>query len=133
MQLVQNQKVAVALYARAWIEITVMSDYTKRRKVALYARAWVEICGLSTRSAASTVALHAEGVDRNRLLSGERDAAGVALHAEGVDRNLCGCAGGGDHLVALLSPSMRRAWIEIVHMDDRQPAVSCRPPCGGRG
>ena len=57
------------------------------------------------------VALLAEGVDRNSLvLPGSTERPGVALLAEGVDRNIKTEAGAGDNP---LSPSSRRAWIEM--------------------
>ena len=56
------------------------------------------------------VALLAEGVDRNHQASKGRGAGRVALLAEGVDRN----TGTGDLKAASgVSPSSRRAWIEI--------------------
>lgn len=36
---------AVALYARAWVEILSRGEKVKQKKVALYARAWIEIFG----------------------------------------------------------------------------------------
>ena len=62
--------------------------------------------------AASQVALLAEGVDRNRdaPLTVEADLA-VALLAEGVDRNLKVDI---RHFYDSMSPSSRRAWIEIM-------------------
>ena len=56
------------------------------------------------------VALHPEGVDRNTFWTDKSTVASVALHPEGVDRNI-------DCLLVcytlLMSPSTRRAWIEI--------------------
>ena len=57
------------------------------------------------------VALHPEGVDRNAPVTAAQTNILVALHPEGVDRNkqrkvLV--------LGKLLSPSTRRAWIEIL-------------------
>ena len=57
------------------------------------------------------VALHPEGVDRNnpeRLVTAEK--AQVALHPEGVDRNKRTRT---FYAEMVLSPSTRRAWIEI--------------------
>ena len=79
------------------------------------------------------VALLAEGVDRNNMLDESIRGAIVALLAEGVDRNLVGtnllkkrhlvallaegvdrnCTVAGLRLLKILSPSSRRAWIEI--------------------
>ena len=56
------------------------------------------------------VALHPEGVDRNHRLPKVARVVLVALHPEGVDRNPMGVDAG---YVARLSPSTRRAWIEI--------------------
>ena len=99
------------------------------------------------------VALHPEGVDRNfRLHAVFEFGAGVALHPEGVDRNLHH----GDFFgKIIMSPSTRRAWIEIClwFMNLRTVRVAlhpegvdrntvkvhcggkseCRPPPGGRG
>ena len=56
------------------------------------------------------VALLAEGVDRNLDKATELERDNVALLAEGVDRNI---ASRGIGRAATLSPSSRRAWIEI--------------------
>ena len=77
------------------------------------------------------VALLAEGVDRN--LSGTWGVTSpdsVALLAEGVDRN-------NSHGIATVdgnvSPSSRRAWIEILKRFGASHLSACRPPRGGRG
>ena len=78
------------------------------------------------------VALPAEGVGRNpfwsRVIRAEK--VSVALPAEGVGRNLGISAqvSGFD-----VSPSPRRAWVEIWTYPPRSPALTCRPPRGGRG
>ena len=54
----------------------------------------------------------------------------VALLAEGVDRNLRDSARL-DQI--LLSPSSRRAWIEILCGNSQCAAPERRPPRGGRG
>ena len=59
------------------------------------------------------VALLAEGVDRNIRRGLFCRAGHVALLAEGVDRNI---GGGGDKYATTLSPSSRRAWIEILRL-----------------
>ena len=56
------------------------------------------------------VALLAEGVDRNKEVNALFNSIRVALLAEGVDRNP---HDGVDRLRAAMSPSSRRAWIEI--------------------
>ena len=56
------------------------------------------------------VALLAEGVDRNIPILSASSACVVALLAEGVDRNIQNL---GNTLKNGLSPSSRRAWIEI--------------------
>ena len=98
------------------------------------------------------VALLAEGVDRNQIGKINGTLVGVALLAEGVDRN----EQQNDAVASrLLSPSSRRAWIEIARIMmfwssarvallaegvDRNnvlfPVVNIvvgRPPRGGRG
>ena len=66
------------------------------------------------------VALLAEGVDRNTLTAVMNSLASrVALLAEGVDRNILKCP---CKAVPVVSPSSRRAWIEIV-----STASSTRP------
>ena len=96
---------------RAWIEITL----TRRRATVMRSpssrRAWIEIPGRSRSTGNRRVALLAEGVDRNSSTFAIFSAASVALLAEGVDRNT-----ERDDKVAErnLSPSSRRAWIEIV-------------------
>ena len=57
------------------------------------------------------VALHPEGVDRNSARRGRQmDDLIVALHPEGVDRNIAITPKG---YTVVMSPSTRRAWIEI--------------------
>ena len=56
------------------------------------------------------VALHPEGVDRNLMPEIMLNLYGVALHPEGVDRNLFSLKLG---IILMLSPSTRRAWIDI--------------------
>ena len=116
-------------------------------------RAWIEISIAGWRSFPGAVALLAEGVDRNTYTdpaSGEADR--VALLAEGVDRNTLSAARAS---VTAVSPSSRRAWIEIAYGGWRTLSrtvallaegvdrnfmvvfsvmvVSGRPPRGGRG
>ena len=87
-------------------------------------RAWIEISGSRIRRSTACVALLAEGVDRNfAQLYTYTSYANVALLAEGVDRN--------HHrkritLVHHMSPSSRRAWIEIptLHPHARPAAVA---------
>ena len=56
--------------------------------------------------------------------------SGVALLAEGVDRNYATQIKIGK---MTMSPSSRRAWIEILMTDTSEAAVPGRPPRGGRG
>ena len=71
------------------------------------------------------VALHPEGVDRNTFtLDPERIDRYVALHPEGVDRN---CLGGNGDSCLLLSPSTRRAWIEIPRVNQYTRAFLWSP------
>ena len=58
----------------------------------------------------SFVALLAEGVDRNQQFLNLESLPEVALLAEGVDRNTDVCQ---YRPVVIMSPSSRRAWIEI--------------------
>ena len=99
------------------------------------------------------VALLAEGVDRNGNVTRSLGRLPVALLAESVDRNR---AVREDDDVVLVSPSSRRAWIEIVavrHVHQHTPPspssrrawieisvgskkkmpARSRPPRGGRG
>ena len=99
------------------------------------------------------VALLAEGVDRNNQDNTLADTLIVALLAEGVDRNACkGAEDRRNPAVALLaegvdrnalfdlvqglvpvSPSSRRAWIEM-QLNWTLPSLpTSRPPRGGRG
>ena len=80
------------------------------------------------RSAA--VALPAEGVDRNFWMGVKPSSRLVVLLAEGVDRNdTAGLVKANE----LLSPSSRRAWIEIEESRWWALKFCCRPPRGGRG
>ena len=76
------------------------------------------------------VALLAEGVDRNTKYVKSKVQGGVALLAEGVDRNNreIGCMIGG-----YMSPSSRRAWIEMLVLIRRSVSSASRPSRGGRG
>ena len=56
------------------------------------------------------VALHPEGVDRNYKEENNDGWYCVALHPEGVDRNIYNDT---TELMEQMSPSTRRAWIEI--------------------
>ena len=56
------------------------------------------------------VALLAEGVDRNLKKKEQEPTPAVALLAEGVDRNMSAMA---NQVATGVSPSSRRAWIEI--------------------
>ena len=137
-------------------------------------RAWIEIAGLGRLSACGSVALLTEGVDRNNPFPCYFNFPCVALLTEGVDRNTVGqLAGGCVGRVALLtegvdrntslvsvnhsvlSPSSRRAWIEMLFVflgwglksvalltegvdrnaghDHYQRPCGRRPPHGGRG
>ena len=82
-------------------------------------------------SNANAVALLAEGVDRNFFgLQQFQCIFQVALLAEGVDRNCPIC---GRRCENIVSPSSRRAWIEIgSHHATPRPDLR-RPPRGGRG
>ena len=76
------------------------------------------------------VALLAEGVDRNVFALNQVQALHVALLAEGVDRNIVHVK---PFFAVFVSPSSRRAWIEI-SVDRRDcPLDTGRPPRGGRG
>ena len=76
------------------------------------------------------VALPAEGVDRNKDCDKNAVLVAVALPAEGVDRNgkLESKVNGYE-----MSPSPRRAWIEISEIQRDPKAGRGRPPRGGRG
>ena len=78
-----------------------------------------------------SVALLAEGVDRNTYYDPRLAALGeVALLAEGVDRNLMLYR---RTIAAPLSPSSRRAWIEMPQILKKLRKTLGRPPRGGRG
>ena len=109
---------------RAWIEIEHQGTVDFAKLVALHPEGvdrnmqWLRIC-LHLR-----VALHPEGVDRNHTLN--CIAVGlqtVALHPEGVDRNISELY---NRTCKTVSPSTRRAWIEIGTADtpDTLPAQS---------
>ena len=53
----------VALFARAWIEITYDGIMLTSKKVALFARAWIEIVALVASDAIVTSRPLCEGVD----------------------------------------------------------------------
>ena len=73
-------------------------------------RAWIEIPNAKIKWQSVTVALLAEGVDRNFMKKTLTSLEEVALLAEGVDRNCWPVLYAKRKSV---SPSSRRAWIEI--------------------
>ena len=85
---------------------------------------------LISRFRPKSVALLAEGVDRNPLPQQCVATPRVALLAEGVDRNRFWFSA---VRVAILSPSSRRAWIEIKKICFASWKAKGRPPRGGRG
>ena len=58
------------------------------------------------------------------------DHEAVALLAEGVDRNGFRIR---NYITNMVSPSSRRAWIEMKSQDVTDTAFLGRPPRGGRG
>ena len=96
---------------RAWIEIAASSPPGASAAASPSSRrAWIEILVAREVKRAALVALLAEGVDRNNYLYKYGKEGGVALLAEGVDRNSSSYVNVINHA---LSPSSRRAWIEI--------------------
>ena len=80
-------------------------------------RAWIEIAPSSALQCCHTVALHPEGVDRNPVVAAHIKAEqDVALHPEGVDRNRTTPF---SRVRSARSPSTRRAWIEMLRVDER--------------
>ena len=97
---------------RAWIEIRMHGKIRKRCTSPSTRRAWIEIPRRRSGARKVHVALHPEGVDRNVMfVEPPLFVYSVALHPEGVDRNSIY-----EVLPAILelSPSTRRAWIEIL-------------------
>ena len=93
-------------------------------------RAWIEIGKIRHAWRMQSVALLAEGVDRNCPCFLVPKCLFVALLAEGVDRNR---AVDGRIVHVLVSPSSRRAWIEIRFTPLAALLYPRRPPRGGRG
>ena len=94
-------------------------------------RAWIEMQKSPGPHSTNFVALLAEGVDRNRRILTHYDTlTSVALLAEGVDRNIAALVPLAYHL---LSPSSRRAWIEMLKCWKVPAPIARRPPRGGRG
>ena len=103
----------------------VIGDYTDDAVVALLAEG-VDRNSTRTRtqSASSRVALLAEGVDRNYKAVSKAGDTYVALLAEGVDRNKLSLI---MNMIDNLSPSSRRAWIEIPRPARRSRMDSTSP------
>ena len=144
----------VALLAEGVDRNTVLDHFTLIDEVALLAEGVDRNVLAVLQSVLKVVALLAEGVDRNgAILADFIVFLRVALLAEGVDRNTSWrCTPTGLASVALLaegvdrnflaiavppflelSPSSRRAWIEIRKQRPRISMWNCRPPRGGRG
>ena len=116
---------------RAWVEIclsqasVILAGWSPSSR-----RAWVEINMTALFQPLAAVALLAEGVGRNVALGHYRHHQRVALLAEGVGRN---------HrsrpvfLSLSMSPSSRRAWVEIWRPSRFVLRRGRRPPRGGRG
>ena len=97
---------------RAWIEIFLsFCSNGEAEGSPSSRRAWIEIGNIWSIAARRSVALLAEGVDRNDVVLAPRSGFAVALLAEGVDRNLTSAR---PIVHDTLSPSSRRAWIEIL-------------------
>ena len=96
---------------RAWIEIKIRNCNWKYSQSPSSRRAWIEIDGLGWKLWPQQVALLAEGVDRNIRRIVCKHYTTVALLAEGVDRNYFA---ENWYREMPMSPSSRRAWIEIV-------------------
>ena len=115
---------------RAWIEIYRATATMSNTKSPSSRRAWIEIDKVPSVNPPYQVALLAEGVDRNPFAPPHPGGDRVALLAEGVDRNF-------DQIIynvdGEMSPSSRRAWIEISSMPGCAWMVMGRPPRGGRG
>ena len=96
---------------RAWIEIFLKVEKAKENNVALLAEGVDRNARMCNIMAKDEVALLAEGVDRNNVnTSAIIRMTTVALLAEGVDRNYFD----EDWYREMpMSPSSRRAWIEI--------------------
>ena len=96
---------------RAWVEIGLaVVQPEKLATVALHAEGVGRNPAHPAAGLVALVALHAEGVGRNSLLSTLTAYFAVALHAEGVGRNWYSSL---LFLALYVSPSMRRAWVEI--------------------
>ena len=116
---------------RAWIEIALRAFSALRLdRSPSSRRAWIEIGRRDHPDGRISVALLAEGVDRNNSFCLRSNSTCVALLAEGVDRNL---QRKNRFAAGPLSPSSRRAWIEIAVGTRRRLAAWRRPPRGGRG
>ena len=76
------------------------------------------------------VALRKESVDRNKYVVQCRKVMGVALRKESVDRNSLLSL---PPVLAWLSLSARRAWIEIVYLYNFKMFACSRSPQGERG
>ena len=124
---------------RAWIEIQLSTGLPQKQKVALHPEGVDRNQKSRSATTQTQVALHPEGVDRNYALFKEDTSwQKVALHPEGVDRNCETSNRCRQLLVALhpegvdrnlgaltplpaqrVSPSTRRAWIEIFANEPR--------------
>ena len=124
-----NLVIYVALFARAWIEISDRLGICKRHyKVALFARAWIEIIGTALASASRDVALFARAwieIKSSELLSPSPD---VALFARAWIEIALINRIAEVKIVALFA----RAWIEIFRQR-YPPHRNWSPSLRGRG
>ena len=97
---------------RAWVEIRKSCSSRADTTVALLAEGVGRNTGRFTAAGYILVALLAEGVGRNQKRAICLPAAYVALLAEGVGRNAYARL---PPLLLLLSPSSRRAWVEMLY------------------
>ena len=110
---------------RAWIEILKNPPEYKINTVALHPEGVDRNPAQTAAAPAFRVALHPEGVDRNNLIKVFISIfAEVALHPEGVDRNILICI---LRPLYMLSPSTRRAWIEIISVSAKRTRKMTSP------
>ena len=115
---------------RAWIQIRIKSIINGLMVSLSARRAWIEMVITAMTGQISVVALRKESVDRNLDYCDDEHTEWVALRKESVDRN---CHSLNLPSSPIESLSARRAWIEIIIVDNSRLPINGRSPQGERG
>ena len=124
-ELVVLYRCTVALFTRAWIEISIHRLWEDKHQVALFTRAWIEIKLQHSTNVSKSVALFTRIEITLSIYASSVSI--VALFARAWIEIRQGTSHGKNPAVALFT----RAWIEISYRQDRRIKRHSRPLCEG--